>query len=72
MRFQCFDLHSTRSTRLQADKFALIPDISNRFADNSTVVANLEKILQLMISYFQQNLVVGLPSICQTSQASLA
>ena len=34
MRFLRFDLRSTRSTRLQTDKFALILDISNRFVDN--------------------------------------
>ena len=35
MRFLCFDLRSTRSTRLQTDKFGLISDVWNRFVDNS-------------------------------------
>ena len=35
LRFLRFDLRSTRSTRLQTDKFALISDISNKFVDNS-------------------------------------
>ena len=35
MRFLRFDLCSTRSARLQTDKFALISDIWNRFVDNS-------------------------------------
>ena len=35
VRFLCFDLRNTRSARLQTDKFALIPDIWNRFVDNS-------------------------------------
>ena len=35
MRFLRFDLRSTRSARLQTDKFALITDIWNRFVDNS-------------------------------------
>ena len=35
MRFLRFDLRSTRSARLQTDKFAVISDIWNRFADNS-------------------------------------
>ena len=35
MRFLCFDLRSTRSARLQTDKFALISDIWNRLVDNS-------------------------------------
>ena len=35
MRFLRFDLRSTRSARLQTDKFALISDIWNRFVDNS-------------------------------------
>ena len=35
MRFLRFDLSSTRSSRFQTDKFALISDIWNRFEDNS-------------------------------------
>ena len=35
MRFLCFDLRSTRSARLQTDKFAPISDIWNRLVDNS-------------------------------------
>ena len=35
MRFLCFDLRSTRSARLQTDKFALISNIWNRLVDNS-------------------------------------
>ena len=35
MSFLRFDLRSTRSARLQTDKFALISDYSNRFVDNS-------------------------------------
>ena len=35
MRFLRFDVRSTRSARLQTDKFALISDIWNRFVDNS-------------------------------------
>ena len=35
MRFLCFDLCSTRSTRLQTDKFGLISDVWNRFVNNS-------------------------------------
>ena len=34
IRFLRFDLRSTRSTRLQTEKFALILDISNRLVDN--------------------------------------
>ena len=33
--FYALDLRSTRSARLQTDKFALISDIWNRFVDNS-------------------------------------
>ena len=35
MRFLCFDMGSTRSARLQTNKFALISDIWNRLIDNS-------------------------------------
>ena len=35
LRFLRFDLRSTRSTRLQTDKFALISEIWNKFVDNS-------------------------------------
>ena len=35
MRFLRFDLRSTRSARLQIDKFTSISDIWNRFVDNS-------------------------------------
>ena len=35
MRFLRFDLRSTRSARLQTDKFAFISNIWNRFVDNS-------------------------------------
>ena len=34
LRFLRFDLRSTRSIRLQADKFALVSDLWNRFVDN--------------------------------------
>ena len=35
MCFLLFDLRSTRSTRLQTDKFGLFSDIWNKFVDNS-------------------------------------
>ena len=35
MRSLCFDLRSTRSARLQTDKFVLISDVWNRLVDNS-------------------------------------
>ena len=35
MRFLRFDLRSAMSARLQTEKFALISDIWNMFADNS-------------------------------------
>ena len=35
MRFLRFDLHSTRSSCLQTNKFALFMDICNRFVDNN-------------------------------------
>ena len=34
LRFLRFDVYSTRSVRLQTDKFALISDVWNRFVDN--------------------------------------
>ena len=34
LRFLRFDVRSTRSVRLQTDKFALISDVWNRFVDN--------------------------------------
>ena len=34
LHFLRFDMHSTRSIRLQADKFALVTDLWNRFVDN--------------------------------------
>ena len=37
MRFLCFDLRSTRSARLQTDKFALISNIWNRLIDNYSI-----------------------------------
>ena len=35
LRFLCFDLRSTRSTRLQTDKFALVSEVWNKFVENS-------------------------------------
>ena len=34
LRFLRFDMRSIRSIRLQADKFALVSDLWNRFVDN--------------------------------------
>ena len=34
LRFLRFDMRSTRSIRLQADKFALVSDLWNKFVDN--------------------------------------
>ena len=73
MRFLRFDLRSTRSARLQTDKFALISLIFGiDLLTIALVATNLEKILRLMSSCFRQNLVIGLPSICQKNQISLA
>ena len=70
IRFLRFDLRSTKSARWQTDKFALISDIWFEVA--ASVVTNLEKILRFMRNCSRQNLVVGLSSICQTNQISLA
>ena len=43
MHFLRFDLRSTRSARLQTDKFAVISDIWNRFVDESISDYKLEE-----------------------------
>ena len=68
----CVFYGSTFVARSQTDKFALISDIWNRFVDNSISCYQPGKNITIYKKLFLQNLVVGLSSICQTNQISLA
>ena len=47
MRFLRFDLRSTKSACLQTDKFALMMNVRNRFADHSFSCYKLQEIITI-------------------------